>query len=311
MSATLVQQQPLHDDWLLEVNLRLLAGNGAYGILFQDTNASYCLTIASNAQLTWTDVQKTRPTQTVSLPDDTALQAWHQLIMTVSGSVFSVQFDGIHIMEGVLTDKPHTFALFTERCSAAFIAISLTDHFRDEFLNDAYTPTLLGWHTETEGSTSFRDNATDWHIRDGAIEQGNSTPGTHILLKGFSYESCECGATMKLNMSDEAAALGLVLWLNETDKRFFWLTQDAPKDSALVIESFGTLASETLMQKLPKTFNLHDWHTLRLTYQNDVLTLFLDGPELLTFALPANAYKIGLATRNASAAFTSVWQTGC
>ena len=311
VSALLAQQQQLHTDWLLEVNVRLIEGSGAYGIVFQDATHRVCsLTITSDAQLRWVDAQADNSTQTVSLSLDMRLQAWHQLIIAVSGSIYMVQLDGIRIMEGVLAYTLHSFALLTERCSAAFTGISLTDHFRDEFLNDAYKPAFLGWHTE--GSTSTVDNGTDWHVRDGALEQESSLGGTHILLKGSPYESYECGATMKLNTTDEyeSVALGLALWLSETDTCFLWLTQHGLQDSTLRVEGIGTLAGETLTQKLPQSFDLHNWHTLRLVSVQDSLTLFLDGPELLTFALPSNAYRLGLATKNISASFTGVWQTG-
>lgn len=308
-SAMLTQQQHLHTDWLLEVNLRLLAGNGAYGVLFQNNTYSCRLIVTSNAQLTWIDGQTTG--STVPLPVDTNLQAWHQLVIAVSGSVFTVQFDGIHILKGQLANKFHSFALLTEHCSAAFTGISLTDHFRDEFLDDSYSPALLGWQTETDNAKSTSDNsAADWIVRDGVLEQKSSTPGTYILLKGSQYEACEVGVTMKLNAGNEAAALGLVLWLNEAEKYFLWLTQNASKDSMLVIEGVGILDSKILSQRLLQTFDLRDWHTLLITYQQGTLTLFLDGPELLTLALPSHAYKMGLATRNAEAAFTGVWQTG-
>ena len=314
VSALLVQQELLHTNWLLEVNLCLLAGSGVYGVQFQDSiNSAYRLTITSAAQLIWVDAQTTGSTQAVSLPADTALQAWHQLTITVSGSVFTVQFDGIHVMEGVLAQKPHAFALLTKHCSVAFSGISLTDHFRDEFLHDAYTPALLGWQPEADASQATRDdNTADWHVRDGALEQQSSLPVTHILLKGSQYKSCECGATMQLRAVNEheLAAFGLVLWLSEADACFLWLTRDASKHSTLIVEGIGTLASATLTHQLPKGFDLHDWHTLRLTDLHDTLTLFLDGPELLTLALSANAYRMGLATRNAGAAFTGVWQTG-
>jgi len=293
------------------------------------------LIITSDAQLRWIDegisstqemqgdrkglpyispsLQGVGETLAVSLlSPDTALQAWHQLLIAVSGSVFTVQFDGIHVIEGILAHTFQSFALLTERCSAAFTGISLTDHFRDEFLNAAHTPTLLGWQTEMHGSTSAKDDVEDWHVQDGALEQINASIGTHILLKGSLYESCEFGATMKLKVAGEheSAALGLVLWRSEADKRFLWLTQDASNASTLVVESLGTLASKTLTHKLSQRFSLHDWHTLRLVYQGDSLTLYLDGPELLTLALPSNVYKMGLATRNTGAAFTGVWQTG-
>jgi hypothetical protein len=42
----------------------------------------------------------------------------------------------------------------------------------------------------------------------------------------------------------------------------------------------------------------------------DQLTVYLDGPEVLTMTIPPRPERLGLATRGAAAAFTSVWQTG-
>ncbi len=304
-SSLLIGQELLHSSWLLEVNLRLLEGDGTYGVSFQDTTeAFHSLTIMSDG-LHLRKFDGSGRTY-APLPPDTILQAWHQLIVTLSGSLLTVQFDGIPVMETTFTSTPCSFALLTEHCSAAFTGISLTDHFRDEFLNDAYSPALLGWHLET----NLDANPVDWSVGDGFLEQENAASGTHILLKGSQYTSFEFGATMKLTTSNqEPFAFGLVLWLSETDKRFLWLTQDASKENTLLVEGTGTLAHTAHTHSLPQPFDLHNWHTLRITLQSGSLTIFLDGPELLTLTLPSHAYMMGLATRNTGAAFTGVWQT--
>ncbi len=77
----------------------------------------------------------------------------------------------------------------------------------------------------------------------------------------------------------------------------------------LAVQSAGTLPSMHTSAELPVTFDPTRWHTLRLQRQDDQLTIFLNGPEVLTILLPLRPEGIGLVTRDAAAAFTSVWQT--
>src|SRR5947209_9307394 len=110
--------------------------------------------------------------QRVSLPDTFVAQAWHQLIISLSGSVLRVQFDYLRPLEVVIAHPARTFALLTEGCSAAFSGIALTDHFQDEFLEDAQSPGILGWdeeHTEVSaGGVQDQTSLADWRVREGA-----------------------------------------------------------------------------------------------------------------------------------------------
>jgi hypothetical protein len=73
----------------------------------------------------------------------------------------------------------------TQHCSAAFSGISLTDHFRDEFLNNRQTPALLGWSVGAGTESELRDTSlAHWRVHDGALEQTSTAPGEHIVLKG-------------------------------------------------------------------------------------------------------------------------------
>ena len=67
---------------------------------------------------------------------------------------------------------------------AAFTAIALTDHLMDEFLEDAHTPEMLGWHEEHNGESSGREHAlvlqADWRVRAAALEQGRAARGEHM-----------------------------------------------------------------------------------------------------------------------------------
>jgi hypothetical protein len=61
---------------------------------------------------------------------------------------------------------------------------------------------------------------------------------------------------------------------------------------------------------LPADFDPCSWHTLRLVRRARDLSICLDGPPALAVTLPEAAFALGLVTRAAGAAFTSVWYTG-
>lgn len=240
------------------------------------------------------------------------MQAWHQLILSCSGSILTLQFDGLSLTEVVLEDSIAAFSLLTESCQAAFSGISLTDHYRDEFLNNSHTPTLLGWRVEGGGqaeASAEENKRADWHIQDGLLQQTSSEQGMHILLKGSPYGQYEFGCTLRLQQSNEheQAGLGCVLQHNEAEQTFIWLSQHAAQCKLIVEQTDGLPAT---VLDLPAAFNLRSWHTLRLVRQSDQLAIYLDGVQISTLSLQTRAEIVGLATRYASAAFMSVWQTG-
>ncbi len=307
-SALLNHQDILGTAWLLEVNLRYIAGNGTYGVLLQDGNGTATrLVITSDAQLIWSNDNK--PGRTISLPDHVVLPAWHQLTISSSGSVLTVQLDGIRVAEDVIKHFTHSFALLTEHCSAAFTAISLTDHFLDEFLNDQYTPALLGWSTQSEEMENASSLA-DWQVQNGALEQTSMAHGEHLLLKSLHQEQYEFSATLKLSHNQqEQSAFGLVIWKSSEEKLFIWLSQNQ-SGWTLTVESSDSPPEVNASHDLPANFNPMNWHTLRLERETDSLKIALDGPELLTLPLSPNLTSVGLATRNAATAFTGVSLTG-
>jgi hypothetical protein len=78
----------------------------------------------------------------------------------------------------------------------------------------------------------------------------------------------------------------------------------------LQIERAGTEPHTFGAAPLPATFDPTDWHTLRLTLQQRLLTVSLDGPDRLAIQVPDTAYTRGLFTAQAGCAFMRVWQTG-
>jgi len=306
-------QDQLSLAWLLEVNLRYVTGDGSYGVLLEsDRGTPIHITITPDAQLAvWSSASPAEPMQTTPLPSNFLAHAWHQLIISYSGSVLAVQPDGLQPMETSVDHIPRTFALFTERCSAAFSAISLTNHFRDEFLNDQQTPALLGWQAEANDDNEFNTTSfSDWRVQGGTLEQTSALHGEHIVLKGSFHEQYECGATMKLSHLCEQGqpAFGLVLWQSGKDKVSIWLLQRQSRWT-LSIESNSPAPKTNASLALPTTFEPFLWHTLRLRRWHDQLTIYLDGPEAMTIAVPSHPEKFGLATRNAAVVFMSVWQT--
>lgn len=299
--SVLRQQERLSTNWLLEVNLKHLGGTGCYGIQLCNDGIECTIqcVLTADKQLVYTDTA-TGTITAQPLPADAMLERWHQLLLSLSGSVLTIQFDGRPLMETVLAWPAHCFALMTEGSAAAFSAVSLTDHFRDEFLNAGYTPSMLGWTAEESSSA-----LADWQIRDDALHQNSTAAGTHIVYKGSHYTQCEFGATMKLQQGDgnAAAGLGLVIQAPDRESIIIWLQQE---QSSAILKVEGIPASTQL--QLPN-INLHDWHTMRLEYQSDQLRIFLDGPEIAVFPISMAAPRIGLATRNATGSFISVWQT--
>jgi hypothetical protein len=310
--ALLHRQEELNVNWLLEVNLRSLTQDGSYGLKLQNDrqNVLDVLLTSDKHLLVRSPLSPDKPIHTVALPENTSMQAWHQLILSRSGSVLTLQFDGLSLLEMLREGSITRFSLLTTSCRAAFSGISLTDHYRDEFLNNKYTPALLGWRAEAGAKTSVEENRlAEWRVRNGMLEQISSKQGTLILLKGSSYEQYEFHCTLRLQQSDEReqAALGCILWRSETEHTFIWLSQSTAQ-SQLVIEHSGYLPDTRV--DLPADFNLQSWHTLRLEHQSGQLNISLDGPQIFTLALQARAETVGLATRSASAAFMSVEQTG-
>ncbi|GHO88113.1 family 43 glycosylhydrolase [Dictyobacter formicarum] len=299
--AVLRQQERLSTNWLLEVNLKHLGGSSTYGVLLHnaDADSSIQCAITADRQLVCTDTA-TGSSQTQPLPADTILERWHQLLLSLSGSVLTIQFDGRPVMETVLARPVHSFALMTERSAAAFSAISLTDHFRDEFLDAGHTPAMLGWTPARPSS-----DLADWQIRDNALHQDSLVADTHILYKGQAYNQFDFGATMKLQQVEEnsGAALGLAMQAQDSEPIITWFQQEQ-SGASLKVEGIPAATR----QMLPN-FNLHDWHTLRLEYRADQLHICLDGPEIAVLPISVAAYRIGLATRNAAGSFISVWQT--
>jgi GH43 family beta-xylosidase len=311
--AALRHQDQLSSAWLLEVNLRHVTGDGSYGVLLEsDIGTMVRVSVTRDSQLAvWSSESPAIPMQAMPLPATLLTSAWHQLIISYSGSILSVQLDGLQPLEAVVDYPPLTFALFTEGCSSAFSCISLTDHFRDELLNDQQTPTLLGWQAESNDDGKFSNTSlSDWRVQDGMLDQTSALHGEHIVLKGSFHEQYECGATLKLlhTCKQGQPALGLVLWQNRTEKLYVQLLQSQSRWT-LSIESSSSPPDANASLTLPATFDPFIWHTLRLRRWHDQLMIYLDGPEVLTIALPSHPEKFGLATRNAAVAFMSVWQT--
>ncbi|GCE06618.1 glycoside hydrolase family 43 protein [Dictyobacter aurantiacus] len=293
--AELSQQERLSSDWLLEINLKYLGGSGGYGVLLRgdDSDSPLQILLTANRQLVCIDTAS-GASQFWPLPEDILLERWHQLLLSLSGSVLSIRFDGRSAIETILSRSVHSFALTTDACSAAVSAVSLTDHFRDEFLNPDHAPSLLGWS----------GHLADWQVRDDALRQTSAATGTHVIYKGSRYTQFECAATIKVEqVAGEDGAIGLALQAEEDEPIIIWLQQQAA-GATLRVEGIPS-ASQLQLPKL----NLREWHTLRLDVQPDQLHVFLDGPEVTVFPISIGARRIGLATKDASASFIGVWQT--
>jgi len=323
MGAALRHEERLGLAWLLEVNLRHIEGDGRYGVLLCNA-AGVGVTVAVEPATRRVAVRSgdrsAELLYTVALPGDFVVGVWHQLVLAGAGRTLTLRLDGLPALEADVDSLVGSFALLAEGCGAAFTGVTLTDHVRDEFLDDGRPPEDLGWHApldayRLDGVTSPDGGAPPaWRVRDGALLQESAARGEHVLMKGPPHEDYEYGATMRLAVSGVAgmssfglaarddADGSLVVWLARHGERWALVAERRGKDllSHQVEGSFG----------LPADFDPHAWHTLRLVRLGGGLTVYLDGPEALTVAAPTGHVRLGVATRDASAAFTSVWQTG-
>ncbi len=306
-SAILQSRQLLSSNWVLEVNLRHLAGQGAYGIaLHGKTGEAARLTLSPDGLLTWSDQGNS---SSYPLPAETRLQAWHQLLLTLSGRILTIQFDGLPTHESVVEWTPDTFALITEQSSAAFSGITLTDHFRDVFLNELSTPAQRGWQEAPISHPTWLSDPIAWTIQDGMLTQTNSHSAIHTLAKGDAAISFEMSTAIRSVAPPEQlqdAAIGLLLWHNEADYRLIWLRQAQSGSGQLVVERSGE-QPYVLLHNLQTPFDLASSHTLRIECRSHLLRIHLDGPELALLDLPAKAWQVGLTTRNTAAVFQDVW----
>jgi hypothetical protein len=239
----------------------------------------------------------------VSLPAGFRAAAWHQILIAYAGSTLKVRLDGTPSLQATYEGVTGPFALRTERCSAAFAAVTLTDHFHDEFLDDNQSLESLGWQ-EPRSSPSGR------HIHAGTLLQPD-VEGEHLLLKGACLSSFEYGVTLRLLDFGPAGEpdFGVIL------------QQSVAHSIAVLLARRGT-AWQILVQRrgedmellstvpLPAAFDPHRWHTILVVRRRQALTICLDGPEILVTAIPAGSYTCGLLTAGAAAAFMRVWHTG-
>jgi len=323
MGAALRHEESLGLAWLLEVNLRHIEGDGRYGVLLCNAagmGVTVAVEPAARRMAVRSGDRSAEPLYTVALPGDFVVGAWHQLVLSGAGRALTLRLDGRPALEADVDGLVGSFALLAEGCGAAFTGVTLTDHFRDEFLDDDRPPQDVGWHGPVDsypldGVTSHVGGAPpSWRVRDGALVQESAAHGEHVLMKGPPHEDYEYGATMRLAVSEVAGmpSFGFVARDDADGSLVVWFARDGERWT-LVAERHGKdLLSRQAEGSfdLPADFDPHTWHTLRLVRLGGGLTVYLDGPEALTVETPAGRTTLGLVTRDASAAFTSVWQTG-
>jgi len=219
-SALLWQRETLGETWLLEVNARRRVGPGCYGVrLCGDTGAADTLCDILIEPETRRLRLRTHPRghaetavieHIASLPEDFVSGAWHQLLLAYAGAVLTVQLDGLPLLETVAPGLAGLFALYTAGCSATFDGVTLTDHFRDEFLDERYDPALLGWRSLPDDThAGHADSSAAWRVRDGAlthVPSGLNVAGLAVMLKGTPRARYEYGATLRmLDVSGDGA----------------------------------------------------------------------------------------------------------
>ena len=312
--ATLRQRAPLGPAWHLELNLRRTSGEGRYGLELRDAAGSAVrITIEPAALLVVrTERAGAERLAVAELPPGFEREAWHQLIVTYAGSVLNLQLDALPLTACMVAGLADSVALLTDRCGAEFAGLALTDHFRDEFLDEHYSPEALGWVTETAREGRGQDCPEPvWRLLDGALEQVVPSAGRCVALKGPALEAFEAGATVRLRGAapHDEAGFGLVVRHPAGGQLLIMLAQDA---GAWVLRAAqrGSPHAPDLVRALSPAFDAAAWHTLSVRYGRRQAEISLDGAAMISVPTPAGAARFGLVSQNIAAAFTSVWCTG-
>jgi len=322
--------------WLLEVNLcRRDDSSGAWGVLLhaddrgQDGAAvTPALTVTLDgdgrlaARLCDRGGRQAEPgaeTVTAARAPDIGPTAWRQLLLSYAGSLLHVELDGQPVLDLTVEGLHGRFALLTERCGAAFSGVTLTDHYRDEFLDDGQTPALLGW---TPAHPRRLADDADWRVCAGSLAQTNPSHGIHLLLKGSPHERYEFGGTVTLPRLPDQPAPGDN---SRATRPLAGLIARRAGDAGSIVVGLvthgtgvGLVVEERRSSASPASIlasaalPAHDpaaSHTLRLVRRDGLLTVHADGPAVLAVSVPGGAHELGLYTRDTAAAFTGVWLT--
>jgi arabinan endo-1,5-alpha-L-arabinosidase len=335
-SALLWRREPLGVTWLLEVNARRHAGPGSYGIRLRgavDGADTLCdILIEPSARRLCLRTYPRDQTEEVAaervalLSEGFVPGAWHQLLLAYAGAILTVHLDGLPLLEAVAPGLTGDFALRAEECAAAFDGVSLTDHFRDEFLDERHGAALLGWRPPLDGTRAGRAiDESAWQVRDGTLTHTppeSATAGLTVILKGTPRRRYEYGATLRMphpsthGVDDDVVSMGgLALWRDD-GMLLVTLSRNGAR-GCLTATGDGALAAISTSCDLGAfdascdlgAFDVSEWHTLMVVRRDEGLTVCVDGPTRLEIALPEGADTPGLAARG-PAAFTGVWYTG-
>lgn len=326
LSALLWQHARLRETWLLEVNARRHAGPGGYGvrlrgpailcdILIEPSARRLCLRTYPRGE-----AEKVVVERIALAPERFAPGAWHQLLLAYAGAILTIHLDGARLLEAVAPALTGAFALCAEECAATFDGVSLTDHFRDEFLDERHDPALLGWRSRPDTAhTRHATRAIDesaWQARGGALAHvppASTTAGLAVVVKGTPCARYEYGATLRLfdpspdDVGDDAmATAGLALW---RDDGTLLVTLSVNRTRGrLTVAGDGALAAISTSRDLG-AFDVSAWHTLMVVRRDEALTVCVDGPVVLEITVPEGVDTPGLAARG-PAEFAGVWYTG-
>jgi len=307
-------RESLGSAWLLETNLRLVAGDGRYGVALRGDEGTLAdVTIEPQGTLAvWTGLSHRSQTLLAVLPAEFAREGWHQLLMAYAGSVLRLSLDGLPLAECVLEGLTGSMTLLAEGCCAAFTGLSLTDHFRDEFLGSRYSLAKLGWTALTLGDDDrVSKDDTGWRVRDGWMDRTLPTVGCSAMLKGPALATFECGATMRLREEVDGGkhpGFGLVIWRDAATALRLMVAKHV-QSWAVQAVSHGAVTPGTTAY-LPSRFGALDCHTLRARQRRSVVDLFLDGEHVLQVPAHTERARFGIVAEDATAMFTSVWLTG-
>ena len=133
-AAALLADVPLHEDYLFEVNVRLLEagdGHGRYGICLvhgPGDRTSLSLAADGSGVLCEKDTQgSSKRTSLLALDPGFRSDAYHRLLVSTRGGEAEVRVDGVRVASGIeVPTGASSVGLLTWGASVAFDGVSVT-----------------------------------------------------------------------------------------------------------------------------------------------------------------------------------------
>ena len=299
----LVRGTALGPAWLLEVQMRHVAGEGAYGVALGDDLGARLLLDPAAGRLE-ARLPGAGPA-TASLPLGFRPDAWHQLLIAQAGARLTVRLDGVPCLDTVAALHLRGLRALHRRLPRRVRRRGPDRSFPRRVPRGAPGPGAArlargGRRATGAGLADRRGCPAAARALRGAADPEGRRAGPLRVRSDRAHPERPCRPPPGRRPAAPAARRGRA--------------GGDPRAAGGILAGAGggprRAQPARAACELPQGFDPQAWHTLRLVRRETDLLICVDGPEMLSVAMPAGAAVPGLLTRGSTAAFIGAWQTG-